>query len=276
MKTPVYVAGAVMAAALWYGARTPEEVPYEVDFEIGDPTVESLPVPYAVFTPKKRSKQDYVLASNRLETIVQKESLNFQGPLYVFPFISPISPEDKPLPWKQYQWNKAREKEDEEGNMRMVFHKAADIPVQNGTPVYAPADGKVTTLFYNDKGKQRSAGWTLEIEHDTITIDGKTPKSAFLHLGIPYRLPKGKTTVNFNEDFDPLKYKIFAKKGDMVKKGQLIACSGNTGTHDEHLHAELYKGKERIDPRPLYIHTQAMIDEPQRYYFRASEKHSCD
>ena len=74
-------------------------------------------------------------------------------------------------------------------------HYGLDISAPVGTPVKAPAGGKVTLaqdLYYS--------GWTLLIDH------GQGLSSAFLHLS-----------------------KVLVKEGDYVKQGDVIALVGATG-----------------------------------------------
>lgn len=74
-------------------------------------------------------------------------------------------------------------------------HYGLDISAPTGTPVHAPAGGKVTLakdLYYS--------GWTLLIDH------GQGLSSAFLHLS-----------------------RILVKEGDTVKQGDLIGEVGATG-----------------------------------------------
>lgn len=86
------------------------------------------------------------------------------------------------------------------------FHNGIDIRGAVGDPVYAPADGRVSSIYTNDAG-----GNQLIIKHDNGYTTG------YAHLS-----------------------KYHVKSGDRVVKGQLIAEIGNTGkTTGSHLHLTL-------------------------------------
>lgn len=96
---------------------------------------------------------------------------------------------------------------------RLSPHNGTDLACPTGTKVLATGDGVVTRVAY-----QKYAGKYLD-------IDNLGPYSTrFLHLS-----------------------KILVKKGEHVKRGQVIALSGNTGrTTGAHLHYELH-----INGRPV-------------------------
>ena len=78
------------------------------------------------------------------------------------------------------------------------FHPAIDIACPKGTPVYATADGVVTTVGHETS--PGGAGHYIDIQHKNGLI------SQYLHLD-----------------------RILVKKGDTVKACQQIALSGNSG-----------------------------------------------
>lgn len=94
------------------------------------------------------------------------------------------------------------------------MHSGIDMNAPKGTPVYAPGSGVVTKVEYNGGGY----GNLIEIDHK---IDGITTRYAHLN------------SMN-------------VKKGDVVKRGQLIGTVGNTGlSTGPHLHYEvLIKGQQ--------------------------------
>ncbi|WP_093672111.1 M23 family metallopeptidase [Tenacibaculum sp. MAR_2009_124] len=48
--------------------------------------------------------------------------------------------------------------------------------------------------------------------------------------------------------------KILVSRGDRIKQNQLIGTIGNTGASTgSHLHYEIIKNKEKIDPKPHLI-----------------------
>lgn len=96
------------------------------------------------------------------------------------------------------------------------MHTGIDFGARVGTPIYATGAGKVTkvsTSFYG-YGKQ------VEIDH------GFGLKTKYAHLS------------EFN-----------VKVGQRVKRGELIAYSGNTGTSSgPHLHYEVHKNRKKVNP----------------------------
>ena len=93
------------------------------------------------------------------------------------------------------------------------FHKGIDIANALGTPIKAPADGVVVQIGW----KRRGLGHYLEISHGEIS-------TKFGHC-----------------------QKFLVKKGERVKRGQIIALIGNSGmSTGSHLHYEV-----RIKNRPV-------------------------
>ena len=94
-------------------------------------------------------------------------------------------------------------------------HTGIDIAVIRGTPVRATADGKVVFTGWNS-----GYGILVEIDH----YNGL--RTYYAHLT-----------------------RAVVQKGDTVKKGQLIAYSGNTGVSSgDHLHYEIRKNGKDINP----------------------------
>jgi murein DD-endopeptidase MepM/ murein hydrolase activator NlpD len=99
------------------------------------------------------------------------------------------------------------------------FHNGIDIAAPVGTPVLAPADGKITEVWDNEKG-----GVCLAME----TPDGI--RFGFAHLS-----------------------KRYASWSQEVKQGQQIAASGNTGASTgPHLHFTVKQNDEWIDPLTIF------------------------
>ena len=99
-------------------------------------------------------------------------------------------------------------------------HSGVDVAGLVGAPVIAPADGVVTLAA--------AAPFTLE-GNLLIVNHGMGLDSAFLHLS-----------------------KIYVKKGDLIRQGQLIGAIGMTGrASGPHLHWGMKWKDERIDPQPL-------------------------
>jgi len=89
-----------------------------------------------------------------------------------------------------------------------------DFKAKVGTPVFTPFPGKVTRVNWNFKYN----GDCIEIDHAKQGI-----KTVYLHLN-----------------------KVVVKPGQVVKGGQKIGESGNTGrTFAPHLHYEIRHGKNK-------------------------------
>ncbi len=101
---------------------------------------------------------------------------------------------------------------------RSIFHEGIDLKADIGTKVYSAADGIVETTKYNG-----GYGNMLVVMH------AYGFKSVYAHLS-----------------------RFAVRPGDFVKKGQLIAFSGNTGlTAGPHLHYEVRFMGEPINPEPF-------------------------
>lgn len=97
-------------------------------------------------------------------------------------------------------------------------HKGTDIIVDYGTEIFACAGGTVIEAGYSEYGW----GNTVLIDH------GNGYKTRYAHCS-----------------------EISVKAGQKVKLGETVGYVGATGDADcNHLHLELYKGSERIDPVP--------------------------
>ena len=98
----------------------------------------------------------------------------------------------------------------------MKFHEGVDFSAPVGTEIYATGDGKVVKVVKS----KRAYGNSVTIDH-----------------GFGY------------ETFYAHCEKILVKKGQKVKRGQMIATVGNTGKSTApHLHYEVKKNKKAIDP----------------------------
>ncbi len=100
------------------------------------------------------------------------------------------------------------------------MHWGMDFTAPRGTPVYASGDGKVTRADNSASGY----GNHIRIDH------GFGYESLYAHL-----------------------YKYNVRKGNTVKRGDLIGFVGSTGRSEApHLHYEVFKDKERINPINFY------------------------
>lgn len=98
---------------------------------------------------------------------------------------------------------------------RLRMHEGIDIGARSGTPIVAAADGRITFA-----GKKPGFGNFVQIDH------GYGVESFYAHA-------KG----------------LFTKKGELVKRGDLIASIGNTGASTgPHLHYEIRVNGTPVDP----------------------------
>ncbi len=96
------------------------------------------------------------------------------------------------------------------------FHGGMDFTAKPGTPIYATGDGKVTFADYATNGY----GMHVIIDH------GFDYETLYAHLS-----------------------KIEVRKGQKVKRGDVIGLVGNSGlSSGPHLHYEVRKGGEQVDP----------------------------
>lgn len=107
------------------------------------------------------------------------------------------------------------------------FHHGIDINCNYGTEVRSPGDGKVIVV-------ERQAGFGLVVEVD----HGFGYKTIFAHLS-----------------------KAEVKIGEKVKRGQLIARSGNSGlSTGPHLHYEVYHDGISLDPTNFFFDDLTFFD----------------
>lgn len=98
----------------------------------------------------------------------------------------------------------------------MKFHEGVDFSAPIGTDIYATGDGKVVKITRAKRGY----GNSVLIDH------GYGYETFYAHC-----------------------HKILVKKGQVVKRGQIIAKVGNTGKSTApHLHYEVRKNNKVIDP----------------------------
>lgn len=100
------------------------------------------------------------------------------------------------------------------------MHNGIDIIADIGTPVYAPGGGKVIEV-----GRKGGYGLTIEIDH------GFGYTTVYAHLS-----------------------KAIVKPGKTVKRGELIAKTGNTGlSSGPHLHYEVHHNGVVQDPMDFFF-----------------------
>jgi murein DD-endopeptidase MepM/ murein hydrolase activator NlpD len=100
------------------------------------------------------------------------------------------------------------------------LHTGMDFSAKIGTEIYATGNGKISKVRRSKKGY----GNYVEINH------GYGYKTLYAHMS-----------------------KSIVKKGQKVKRGEVIGYVGNTGTSvAPHLHYEVHKNGEKIDPVNFY------------------------
>lgn len=121
-------------------------------------------------------------------------------------------------------------------------HKGVDFKAPVGTTVRATFDGTIVRKNWNFRGN----GNSLEIEE----AGGQHRTALFLHLS---EIPKS------------------VQPGDKVKRGQMLAKSGNTGrSFAPHLHYQLMKGTTVVDPFESHQTHRAALASADRPDFDAA------
>lgn len=127
------------------------------------------------------------------------------------------------------------------------FHAGVDFAASRGTPIYAPADGKV--VFAGRYPLQKSVGW-WRYGNLVVLAHGDDFRTLFGHAS-----------------------EVLVRAGQQVRQGEVIARVGNTGwSTSPHLHYEVRRRDEDrrfapVDPR-IYILDRRWRDE-ERLLVRA-------
>ncbi|MGV8946523.1 MAG: M23 family metallopeptidase [Lutibacter sp.] len=153
------------------------------------------------------------IQSKSLDEIV-KLAANKEKLLAAIPAIQPVRSENLTRMASGYGWRS------DPFTKARKKHEGMDFSAPVGTPVYASGDGIV------ERADQNSAGYGkhIRIEHGFGYI------SLYGHLS------------NYN-----------VRKGQKVKRGDLIGFVGNTGrSQGPHLHYEIYKNNSAINPINFY------------------------
>lgn len=154
-----------------------------------------------------------VVQSRSLDEIV-KLAKDKEELLTSVPAIMPVRREDLTRMASGYGW-----RTDPFTKVRK-FHSGMDFSAPSGTPVYSPGDGVVT------RADNRVSGYGNHIRID----HGFGYTTLFGHL-----------------------HKYNVRRGQEVKRGDLIGFVGNTGrSTGPHLHYEIIKDDQRIDPINFY------------------------
>ena len=139
-------------------------------------------------------------------------------------------------------------------------HTGIDYVLNEGDPVYAAADGKISTIT-----RDNSNGLMVILKH----ADGYETRYAHLskvnictELSIESSDTKVNRTFQIITDADHSDQTITGQ----VKKGQLIGYAGSTGrATGSHLHFEVRQNDKSIDPSPLFT-SDKLIKAPLQIY----------
>ena len=151
--------------------------------------------------------------SKSLDEIV-KLAENKEGLLAAMPAIQPVKKEDLTRMASGYGWRS------DPFTKARKKHWGMDFTAPRGTPIYASGDGKII------RADQRSSGYGKHVRID----HGFGYISLYAHMS---------------------KYNV--RKGQKVKRGDLIGFVGNTGrSQAPHLHYEIIKNGSKINPIDFY------------------------
>lgn len=118
---------------------------------------------------------------------------------------------------------------------RIAPHRGVDFAMPTGTPILAAADGEITRVKNHPY-----AGKYVEIKHDGQYL------SRYMHLS-----------------------RVSVYRGQKVKRGEVIARSGNTGrSTGPHLHYELHIKGRAVNPLTAAIPTATKVPKNQLAEFR--------
>lgn len=171
------------------------------------------------------------IQSKSLDEII-KLAQSKQSLMHTIPAIQPIKNDQLKRMASGYGWRT------DPFTKARKFHSGMDFSAKTGTPIYATGDGVIT------RADSRSSGYGNHIRID----HGFGYLSLYAHLS---------------------KYNV--KKGDRVKRGDIIGFVGSTGRSvAPHLHYEIHKNGKKIDPKNFYygslsnIEFQAMLNASSR------------
>ena len=124
---------------------------------------------------------------------------------------------------------------------KKAFHGGLDFKAKRGTPIFSPADGIVRIA-----SRKYGFGLLVELQHGRGFFPGK------------------KKTVRYRTRFAHLS-KIDVRRGQKVKRGDLIGLVGSTGrSTGPHLHYEIIINGRRTNP----LITISKFNPDQRLYLR--------
>lgn len=129
-------------------------------------------------------------------------------------------------------------------------HPGIDFMVSVGTPVIAPADGKITEIRNFDGPRPWQGGWVVQLSH------AEDFHSAYLHLT-----------------------QLRVEMGQPLKRGQLIGLSGASNSGHAHLHfgtcgtaGKCFDYPHTFDPDKFWMGGKPQCFAPGNEYSRASHR----
>jgi murein DD-endopeptidase MepM/ murein hydrolase activator NlpD len=124
------------------------------------------------------------------------------------------------------------------------MHTGLDFAAAMGTPIYATADGVVSDAGYDDGG----------YGNHVIVNHGYGYETLYGHM-----------------------VRIKARRGERVKRGQVVGWVGSTGkSTGPHLHYEVIRNKQKIDPVHFFFHDLAPADYERMVKIAAASNQSFD
>lgn len=182
-------------------------------------------------------QKQMVIQSKSLDEIV-KLAEEKEKLLLAIPAIQPIRNEDLTRMASGFGWRS------DPFTKARKMHRGMDFTAPKGTPVYASGDGKIT------RADNKSSGFGKHIRVD----HGYGYLTLYAHLS---------------------QYNV--KKGQKVKRGDLIGFVGSTGRSEApHLHYEVWKEEERINPINFYYGSLTQEEFNNMLKFASQENQSLD
>ena len=128
-------------------------------------------------------------------------------------------------------------------------HTGIDYILDEGDPVYAAADGEISSITRDD-----SNGLMLVLKHaDGFETRYAHLSNVYIYTEISFEGPNVKVNKVGSISTDADHSDLTVTGGGKVYKGQLIGFAGSTGrATGPHLHFEVRKNGNPIDPSPLF------------------------
>lgn len=182
-------------------------------------------------------KKQMAIQSKSLDEIT-KLAAEKEKLLAAIPAIQPINNDELTRMASGYGWRS------DPFTKARKMHWGMDFTAPKGTPIYASGDGKIVRADNNSSGY----GKHIRIDHGYGYI------SLYAHLS---------------------KYNV--KKGQKVKRGDLIGFVGSTGRSEApHLHYEIFKDKQKINPINFYYGSLTAEEFENMLKYASQENQSLD